>query len=158
MRIVSVALLVLAATLSAAGADNPALSRQANKAFLAANAGKPGVISARGIQYRVLRTARGAQPDQHDCATVYYKGNLIDGTTFDATKPGQPATFPVGGLIKGWTIALPMMHEGEEWELVVPSDLAYGSRGAGGVIPPDQTLVFDITLLKVSAPLAGRCS
>jgi len=158
MRVFPAAALVLAAAMTSALAADDALSPQANAAYLAANAKKPGVTSAQGIQYRVIKTGNGKQPDRHECATVYYKGNLINGQVFDQTQPGSPATFPVSGVIKGWTIALQMMHSGDEWELTIPANLAYGHRGAGGVIPPDQTLVFDVTLLKVSEPVEGQCS
>ncbi|GAA0531001.1 FKBP-type peptidyl-prolyl cis-trans isomerase [Rhizomicrobium palustre] len=126
------------------------LSPEANAAFLANNAKKKGVVSVPGIQYEVLKKGSGAQPERSDCVSVYYKGTLIDGKVFDETKPGEPATFPAGRLIPGWTWALQMMHEGDKWRLTVPSILAYGRKGAGdGVIPPDQTLVFEIELLKV---------
>ena len=145
--------LALVALAGSAAAAPAALSGDANKAFLQTNASKPGVtVVDHGIQYRVLKPGAGTQPSRSDCATVDYKGWLIDGTVFDQTQPGQHATFPVGGLIPGWTKALQMMHEGEEWELVIPSRLAYGEAGAGGVIPPNQTLVFDLTLIKVSKP------
>lgn len=157
MRILSVGALALAATLSSTLAADDGLTPQANTAFISSYAKKPGVMSARGFHYRVIKAGSGKEPDRHDCATVYYKGNLINGQQFDATEPGKPATFPVGGLIKGWTEALQMMHEGDEWELVIPADLAYGHKGAGDVIPPDQTLVFDVTLLKVSPPVEGQC-
>ena len=151
-----VATVALATTISISFAQSD-LSPAANSAFVASYAKKPGVTSAEGIAYRVIKSGNGKQPDRHDCATVTYRGNLINGQVFDATAPGKTATFPVGGLIKGWTEALQMMHEGDDWELVIPSDLAYGHKGAGGVIPPDQTLVFDVTLLKVSAPVEGQC-
>lgn len=161
MRILPAAMLSLAMTTSAvlAAQPDPALSTQANSAFLDANVRKPGVNALPGIQYRVIKSGKGTQPDGRDCATVNYKGSLINGKVFDATKPGEHATFPVGRLIAGWTEALQLMHEGDEWELVIPSGLAYGKRGAGnGLIPPDQTLIFDVELLKVSKPAAGQCS
>jgi FKBP-type peptidyl-prolyl cis-trans isomerase len=160
MRTLSAAMLALALAMSAgqAAPPDPSLSAQANSAFLDANVRKPGVNALPGIQYRIIKTGKGAQPDGRDCATVNYKGSLINGKVFDATKPGEHATFPVGRLIAGWTEALQLMHEGDEWELVIPSGLAYGKRGAGnGVIPPDQTLVFDVELLKVSKPAGGQC-
>ena len=127
------------------------LSAEGNTAYLTTNAKKKGVISAPGIQYEVLKKGTGPTPERSDCVTVNYKGSLIDGKVFDETKPGEPATFPAGRLIPGWTWALQMMHEGEKWRLVIPSVLAYGHKGAGdGVIPPDQTLVFEIELLKVT--------
>jgi FKBP-type peptidyl-prolyl cis-trans isomerase len=158
MRIASAAVLAFAVTSAAAFAVPSDLSPAANNSFLTTNAKKPGVITAKGIQYRVIKAGNGAHATAFDCATVYYKGNLINGKVFDQTQPNQPATFPVGGLIKGWTEALEMMHAGDEWQLVIPSGLAYGSRGAGdGVIPPDQTLVFDLQLLKVSPSEQGQC-
>jgi FKBP-type peptidyl-prolyl cis-trans isomerase len=134
------------------------LSPAANSQYLSANAHKSGVIVMPGIQYRVMKPGKGAQPDRSDCVTVNYKGSLINGKVFDATKPGQPATFPAGRLISGWTEALQLMHEGDEWELVIPAGLAYGKKGAGdGLIPGEQTLVFDIELLKVTKSVAGQC-
>jgi FKBP-type peptidyl-prolyl cis-trans isomerase len=104
-----------------------------------------------GLRYRVIKAGMGATPmSGNDLVSVTYKGNLIDGTVFDQTPPGQTAEFQAGGLIEGWVIALQMMKEGDEWELVLPSNIAYGEQGAGGVIPPNQTLVFNMTLLKVT--------
>jgi len=158
MRTLSAAMLALATTISATLAADPSLSPQANTAFLDTNVRKPGVNAMPGIQYRVIKTGKGAQPDRNDCATVNYKGSLINGKVFDATKPGEHVTFGVGHLIAGWTEALQLMREGDKWELVIPSGLAYGKIGAGnGVIPPDQTLVFDVELLKVSKPVNGEC-
>jgi peptidylprolyl isomerase len=126
------------------------LSPEANDAYLAANAKKSGVVSVPGIQYEVLEKGDGPQPSRRDCVTVYYKGSLIDGKVFDHTEPGQPATFPAGRLIPGWTEALQLMHTGDKWRLVIPPGLAYGKDGAGdGLIPANQTLVFEIELLKV---------
>lgn len=127
------------------------LSAESNKKFLAANTAKAGVVTRPdGLQYRVIKSGHGAMPTKaDDMVTVTYKGSLINGTVFDQTKPGQTATFPAGRLIPGWVEALSLMKEGDEWELVIPSDLGYGSQGAGGVIPPDQTLVFDMTLISV---------
>jgi len=138
--------------LSAQAADS-ALSVQANTAFLAANLKKPGVTATpSGLQYRVIHTGYGKRPHATDLVTVNYKGTLINGTVFDATEPGLPAQFTVNKLIPGWTEALQLMREGDEWEIVIPSNLAYGARGAGGTIPPDQTLVFDLTLISVRTP------
>ncbi|MGI0018111.1 MAG: FKBP-type peptidyl-prolyl cis-trans isomerase [Nitrosotalea sp.] len=126
------------------------LSASANQAFLAANATKQGVVTRpSGLQYRVIKTGKGKTPKSTDVVQVTYKGWLIDNTVFDQTQPGQTAEFPAGKLIAGWVEALSLMKEGDEWELVIPSNLAYGERGAGGVISPNQTLVFDMTLLKV---------
>jgi FKBP-type peptidyl-prolyl cis-trans isomerase FklB len=127
------------------------LSATANQAYLAANAAKQGVVTRpSGLQYRVIKTGHGKTPKSSDMVQVTYKGWLIDGTVFDQTKPGDIAEFPAGQLIPGWVEALSLMKEGDEWELVIPSNLAYGERGAGnGLIPPNQTLVFDMTLIKV---------
>jgi FKBP-type peptidyl-prolyl cis-trans isomerase len=143
---------VLATTFGAQAAD-PSLSDQANAAFLAANAKKPGVtVESDGLQHRVIHTGFGKRPKASDMVTVNYKGMLINGKVFDATEPGLPAQFQANKLIPGWTEALQLMREGDEWELVIPASLAYGSRGAGGVIPPNQTLIFDLQLISVSEP------
>ena len=127
------------------------LSPAANQKFLADNALKPGVKRLPdGLQYRVIKSGHGKGVTRNDdVVTVDYKGQLIDGKVFDQTQPGLPAQFPAGGLIPGWVEALSMMHEGDEWQLVIPANLGYGAQGAGGVIPPNQTLVFDMTLIKV---------
>ena len=127
------------------------LSPAANQAFLADNAKKPGVkVTADGLQYRVIHSGKGkGVTSGDDMVTVTYKGWMINGTVFDQTQPGKTATFPAGRLIKGWVEALSLMKEGDEWELTIPSDIAYGSRGAGGAIPPNQALVFDMTLISV---------
>jgi len=137
--------------LSSARAQDSSLSAQANAAYLAANAQKPGVATRpSGLQYRILHNGFGKQPGPFDSVEAYYKGTLINGTVFDQTEPGMPANFVVNKLIPGWTEALEIMREGDHWELVIPANLAYGTRGAGGVIPPNQTLVFDLELLKVT--------
>ena len=139
-------------TFSAQAAD-PSLSAQANAAFLAANAKKPGVIvTPSGLQYRVIHSGFGKRPTAFDTVTVNYRGQLINGTVFDSTEPGLPANFQVNRLIPGWTEALELMREGDHWQLVIPSNLAYGDRGAGGAIPPNQVLVFDLEMLKVTPP------
>lgn len=142
-----------AAMQTASGYD---LSADANKRFLADNAKKPGVIvRPDGLQYRVIQAGSGAMPTKpDDMVTVNYKGSLIDGKVFDQTQPGQTATFPVGQLIPGWVEALSLMKEGDEWEIVIPAELGYGSTGAGGAIPPDQTLVFDMKLIAVKPAAA----
>ena len=127
------------------------LSADSNKKFLADNAAKSGVITRPdGLQYRVIQSGSGKTPTKaDDVVTVTYKGALITGKVFDQTAPGQTANFPAGRLIPGWVEALSLMKEGDEWELVIPAELGYGSSGAGGVIPPDQTLVFDMHLIAV---------
>jgi FKBP-type peptidyl-prolyl cis-trans isomerase len=126
-------------------------SPEANQKFLADNAKRPGVkTTADGLQYRVIKAGNGKMPTMPtDNVTVTYKGSLITGQVFDQTMEGMPATFPAGQLIPGWVEALQNMKEGDEWELVIPSNLGYGEAGAGGVIPPNQTLVFQMALLKV---------
>lgn len=119
--------------------------------YLATNRTKPGVVvTPSGLQYRVITTGTGRKPYASDHVTVHYRGRLVDGTEFDSSyRRNEPATFPVGGVIAGWIEALQMMPEGSTWELVIPPDLAYGSRGAGGVIPPDATLIFEVELIKI---------
>ena len=127
------------------------LSPESNAKFLTDNAAKPGVTQhPSGLQYRVIKAGTGISPTPDDLVTVTYKGNLIDGTVFDQTEPGQTAEFPAGGLIQGWVLALQIMKEGDEWELVIPAEIGYGATGAGGVIPPNQTLVFTMGLQKVA--------
>ena len=154
----SILLSLAALTLLAACEKKPAdaapaydLSAAANTKFMAANAAKPGVHkTADGLQYRVIKAGTGKTPQSpDDMVSVTYKGWMINGKVFDQTK-GAPASFPAGGLIPGWVEALSMMKEGDEWELVIPSDLGYGSEGAGADIPPNQTLVFDMTLVSVT--------
>lgn len=127
-------------------------SADANKRFLADYAARPDVKKLPdGLMYRVLKSGDGPQVhNDGDMVTVYYKGSLITGKVFDQTKPGEPAQFPAGGLIPGWVEALKLMKTGDTWELVIPSDLGYGSDGAGDAIPPDQALVFTMTLVKVN--------
>jgi FKBP-type peptidyl-prolyl cis-trans isomerase FklB len=127
------------------------LSAAANQTFLAANATKQGVVTRpSGLQYRVIKAGHGKTPKASDMVQVTYKGWLIDNTVFDGTKPGDTAEFPANRLISGWVEALSLMKEGDDWELVIPANLAYGERGAGnGLIPANQVLVFDMTLIKV---------
>jgi len=124
---------------------------KAGEAFLAENAKKEGVkTTASGLQYKIIKEGTGKKPTANDTVTVHYTGRLIDGTEFDSSvKRGQPATFPVGGVIPGWTEALQMMKEGAKWELFIPANLAYGERGAGPKIQPNSVLTFDVELIKV---------
>ncbi|MDT8443515.1 MAG: FKBP-type peptidyl-prolyl cis-trans isomerase [Desulfuromonadales bacterium] len=121
------------------------------EAFLAENAKKEGVVvTDSGLQYKVLEPGEGDAPEATDVVTVHYRGTLIDGTQFDSSYDrGQPATFPVGGVIAGWTEALQLMKPGATWQLVIPAELAYGERGAGQVIGPNATLLFDVELISV---------
>lgn len=154
LALVSVALLCAPTLACAQKAPAPKydLSAASNQKFLADNAAMPGVFKTQdGLQYRVLKPGHGKSPQSGgDMVTVTYKGWMINGKVFDQTRPGKTATFPAGQLIPGWVEALSLMKEGDSWELVIPSELGYGPRGAGADIPPDQTLVFDMTLLKVT--------
>ena len=122
----------------------------AGLAFLAENAKRDGIIVlASGLQYEVLTAGEGAKPSREDTVRTHYHGTLIDGTVFDSSYDrGQPAEFPVGGVIAGWTEALQLMNAGSKWRLYVPSELAYGEQGVGS-IPPHSVLVFDVELLDV---------
>ncbi|WP_187264620.1 FKBP-type peptidyl-prolyl cis-trans isomerase N-terminal domain-containing protein [Pontibacter beigongshangensis] len=127
-------------------------NKKAGEAFLAENKNKEGVKTLpSGLQYQVLKEGTGKSPSSSDKVTTHYHGTLIDGTVFDSSyERGQPATFPVNGVIAGWTEALQLMKEGAKWRLFVPSELAYGAQGAGDVIGANTTLVFDVELLSVN--------
>jgi len=124
----------------------------AGETFLAANAGKEGVKTTdSGLQYKVIKAGEGKSPQKSDKVTVHYRGTLIDGTEFDSSySRNQPASFGVGQVIPGWTEALQLMKEGDKWEIVIPSKLGYGERGAGAKIPPDSTLIFEVELISVN--------
>ena len=134
-------------TAAVAGDDN----KKKGDAFLAENKKKDGVtVLPSGLQYRILRMAAGKKPSASDAVECHYKGTLLNGKEFDSSyKRGQPATFPVNGVIRGWQEALPLMPVGSKWELVIPSDLAYGARGAGREIGPNETLIFEVELLGI---------
>ncbi|MCP3866031.1 MAG: FKBP-type peptidyl-prolyl cis-trans isomerase [Aestuariibacter sp.] len=119
--------------------------------FLAENAKRDGVVTTEsGLQYEVLTAGEGAKPTADSTVRTHYHGTLINGSVFDSSYDrGQPAEFPVGGVIKGWTEALQMMPVGSKWRLYVPHNLAYGEQGAGGAIAPYSTLVFDVELLDI---------
>jgi len=141
-----------------------AVNKKEGSTFLAANKAKEGVVTLpSGLEYKILKEGTGPKPTASDTVVCNYRGTLINGTEFDASsKHGGPATFPVGGVIKGWTEALQLMPVGSKWQLFVPSDLAYGDRGAGGDIGPDATLIFDVELLSIAdkskekAPETGK--
>jgi FKBP-type peptidyl-prolyl cis-trans isomerase FklB len=120
-------------------------------AFMAANGQKPGIVTLpSGLQYRIISDGNGKKPSASSTVSVHYRGTLIDGKEFDSSvKRGQPATFQVNGVIRGWTEALQLMKEGSKWELFIPPALAYGESGAGGVIPPSAALIFEVELLSV---------
>jgi len=123
---------------------------KAGQDFLAANANKEGVIvTASGLQYRVMKSGQGATPGPTDVVKAHYHGTFIDGKVFDSSvERGEPLELPVNGVISGWTEALQMMQEGDQWQLFVPSDLAYGARGVGP-IPGDTALIFEVELIEV---------
>jgi FKBP-type peptidyl-prolyl cis-trans isomerase FklB len=134
------------------------LAAQADKkegdAFLAANKTKEGVVTLpSGLQYKILQQGTGPKPTINDTVVCNYRGTLINGKEFDSSyKRGQPATFPVNRIIKGWMEALPLMPVGSKWQLFVPPDLAYGERSAGADIGPDSTLIFEVELLSIKKP------
>jgi FKBP-type peptidyl-prolyl cis-trans isomerase FkpA len=122
------------------------------QAFLEANKSKEGVVTTEsGLQYRVITEGTGVKPSAQDSVTVHYAGKLLDGTEFDSSYARQePVTFPVSGVIAGWTEALQLMPQGSKWELFIPADLAYGP-GGNGPIPPNSVLTFEVELLEVKA-------
>lgn len=126
-------------------------NKKKGEAFLKANAKKPGVVSLpSGLQYQVITKGKGAKPTKEDTVTVEYTGTLIDGKVFDSSeKTGKPATFKLSQVIPGWTEALQLMQEGATWKIFVPSKLAYGQRGVGGPIGPNETLIFKIHLISI---------
>jgi FKBP-type peptidyl-prolyl cis-trans isomerase len=135
------------AKMQAAGGAN----KKEGEAFLADNKSKEGVVALpSGLQYKVLKEGNGPKPTATDSVVCNYRGTLINGTEFDSsTKNGGPATFPVNGVIKGWTEALQLMPVGSKWQLFVPSGLAYAERGAGGDIGPNATLIFEVELVSI---------
>jgi FKBP-type peptidyl-prolyl cis-trans isomerase FklB len=130
-----------------AGATN----RKEGEAFLAANKAKQGVTTLPdGLQYKILTEGTGPKPSASDTVTVNYRGTLLDGKEFDSSyKRGQPASFPVGGVIKGWTEALQLMPVGSKWQLFIPADLAYGDHSPSPDIGPGETLIFEVELLSI---------
>lgn len=124
---------------------------EAGRVFLAENAKREGVVTtASGLQYEVMEAGEGDSPKETDQVTVHYHGTLIDGSVFDSSiERGQPATFPVNGVIPGWVEALQLMKPGAKYKLFIPSDLAYGERGAGQMIGPNTTLIFDVELISI---------
>jgi FKBP-type peptidyl-prolyl cis-trans isomerase FklB len=150
------AMVALQADLRKKGEEKMLVQGEANKkqgdAFLAENKTKDGVVTLpSGLQYKILKEGTGPKPTTTDTVVCNYKGTLLDNTEFDSSyKRGQPATFPVSGVIKGWTEALQLMPVGSKWELFVPADLAYGARGGpGGGIGPNATLVFEVELMSI---------
>jgi len=127
------------------------VNKKEGDVFLAANKTKEGVVTLpSGLQYKILKEGTGAKPTASDAVVCNYKGTLIDGKEFDSSyKRGQPATFPVGQVIKGWTEALQIMPVGSKWQLFIPSELAYGPRGPSPDIGPNATLIFEVELLSI---------
>ena len=128
-----------------------AAAAQAGKDFLAENKAKEGVTTTEsGLQYEVITAAEGAKPTADDTVSVHYVGTLLDGTEFDSSiARGEPASFPLKGVIPGWTEGLQLMNVGSKFRFVIPSDLAYGDRGAGQAIGPGETLIFEVELLEI---------
>lgn len=133
--------------------DAATKNKKEGEAFLAENKKKPGVMTLKdGLQYKVIKAGKGAKPSKNDSVTVEYTGKLINGQVFDSTeKSGKPVTFKVTQVIPGWTEALQLMNQGSEWEVYIPSSLAYGEKGVGGPIGPNETLIFNIKLVAVKA-------
>jgi len=131
----------------AAGEKN----KKEEEAFLAENKKKEGVKTLpSGLQYKVIKAGTGKKPSATDTVTAHYRGTLIDGTEFDSSyKRGKPVSFPVNGVIPGWREALQLMEEGAKWQLFIPSNLAYAERGAGRVIGPHATLIFEVELISI---------
>lgn len=127
-------------------------NHKAGVEFLAENKKKKGVVSTEsGLQYKILTKGKGKKVKSSDTVVAHYEGRLINGTVFDSSiKRGTPATFPVSGVIKGWQEVLQLMNEGAKWQVYIPSDLAYGEKGVGRNIGPNETLIFDIELIKVN--------
>lgn len=136
---------------SQAGESNALKNIRIGSDFLLKNKKKEGVkVTKSGLQYKILEKGTGKSPKATDTVETHYEGKLISGKVFDSSyKRGQPTSFPVNRVIKGWTEALQMMKEGSKWELYIPSKLAYGERGAPPVIGPNETLIFKVELIKV---------
>ena len=140
-----------------AQAETKALSeknRRDGETFLADNTHKPGIkVTSSGLQYQILQEGTGEMPKATDKVSVQYKGTLLDGTEFDSSyKRGQPASFPVSGVIKGWTEGLQLMKVGSKYKFFIPAALAYGERGAGKDIGPNSTLIFEVELIGIEPP------
>ena len=150
-RIVNEYFAKLEAEMQAEAAKQGEVNRKNGEAFLTENAKREGIkVTESGLQYEVLESGKGDSPKASDNVEVHYTGKLIDGTVFDSSvERGVPASFGVTQVIPSWVEALQLMHEGDKWRLYIPSDLAYGPNGAGGVIGPNMTLIFDVELLRV---------
>ena len=142
---------VISERMQAEQAEKAQLLAQAGEAFLAENAKRPEItVTASGLQYEVLVAAEGDKPSANSTVRTHYHGTLIDGTVFDSSyQRGEPAEFPVSGVIAGWTEALQLMSPGSKLRLYIPHNLAYGERGAGNAIAPFSALIFDVELLDI---------
>jgi FKBP-type peptidyl-prolyl cis-trans isomerase FklB len=134
------------------------INKKAGDDFLAQNKAKEGVVALPdGLQYKILKAGDGPKPAATDSVVCNYRGTLLDGTEFDSSyKRGQPATFPVSGVIKGWTEAVQLMPVGSKWQLFIPAELAYGNRGAGADIGPNATLIFEVELISIQNKAAAQ--
>ncbi|WP_240155224.1 FKBP-type peptidyl-prolyl cis-trans isomerase [Chitinophaga sp. Cy-1792] len=132
-------------------AEKYAKNKAVGEKFLAENKSKPGIVTLPdGLQYQIIKEGDGAKPTLQDKVKTHYHGTLIDGTVFDSSvERGEPISFPVSGVIKGWTEALQLMPVGSKWRLFIPADLAYGDRQAGPTIQPGSALIFDVELLEI---------
>jgi len=151
--LITLVTLILGFTMfSMASAKSAEENKADGTAFLAENAKKPGVITTEsGLQYQILVQGDGDNPSATDQVKVHYQGTTIDGREFDSSyKRGEPITFPLNRVIAGWTEGLQLMKEGSKYRLFIPAELAYGARGAGGAIGPNETLIFDVELLQVN--------
>jgi FKBP-type peptidyl-prolyl cis-trans isomerase len=152
-RIFSVITIILVGItmFSMANATTPEENKAAGEAFLAENAKKPNITTtASGLQYEILKKGEGATPSATDNVTVHYKGTTIDGNEFDSSySRGEPATFPLNRVIPGWTEGVQLMQEGAKYRFYIPSELAYGAHGAGRLIGPNSTLIFDVELIQI---------
>jgi len=144
-------LILTAVTIALAPMSNAESALEKGQAFLKENAKKEGVkTTSSGLQYKITKEGNGKNPKATDTVVVHYKGTLIDGKEFDSSyKRGEPAEFPLNRVIKGWTEGLMYLSEGGKATLYIPSELAYGKRGAGADIGPDETLIFEVELLKI---------
>jgi FKBP-type peptidyl-prolyl cis-trans isomerase FkpA len=135
-------------SMAACSKGNPEQNKQEGAAFLEENGKKEGIVTtASGLQYQIVAEGNGLQPNARDSVTVNYRGTFISGEEFDS---GEGVTFPLGGVIPGWIEGLQLMKEGAKYRLFIPSELAYGESGAGQIIGPNMTLVFDVELVKVN--------
>jgi FKBP-type peptidyl-prolyl cis-trans isomerase FkpA len=144
-------LILTAVTIALSPMSNAESALEKGQAFLKENAKKEGVkTTSSGLQYKITKEGSGKNPKATDTVVVHYKGTTIDGKEFDSSyKRGQPTEFPLNGVIKGWTEGITYLSEGGKATLYIPSELAYGKRGAPGAIGPDETLIFDVELIKI---------